>query len=101
MNKKTRRPHLVNPSANPQTLLTVSGIYLFNVILIEAPVDVFVSVVTDEKGAKINAGLNDDLEQSQLERMLRPAIDRVMLSPGLLTIIWLPTLLQGTSVYLL
>ena len=58
------------------------------------------SVVADAKGfaAKIRAGFNDDLEQSQFDRMLRPAIARVMLEPGFLTIIWLPTLLQGTSV---
>ena len=80
---------MLNPSAYPQTLLTVSGIFLFNKILIGAPFDVVVSVVSDAKGfaAKIRAGFNDDLEQSQFDRMLRPAIARVMLGPSLLTMI--------------
>ncbi len=41
---------------------------------------------------------NYDVEQSQSERMLMPAIARVMLAPTFLTKILLPTILQGTSV---
>ena len=56
-----RSPHLVKPSALPQTLLTVSAICLFSVILTGAPVDVVLSVVGDAKGfaAKISAGFSD------------------------------------------
>ncbi len=57
--------------------------------------------VTDTKGVAgvvVNCvGLNDDVEQSQSERMLMPAIARVMSLPGLVTMILLPTILQGTS----
>ena len=64
------RGHLENPSASPHTLLTVSGICLLNSILIVADVDVV--SITFEKGglATISAGLNEVLEQSQLERIL-------------------------------
>ncbi len=41
---------------------------------------------------------NDEVEQSQSERMLMPAIARVYRSPGFLTMILFPTILQGTSV---
>jgi hypothetical protein len=74
---------------------------MLNVILIRAAVELQLIVVADAKvatGREISAVSNDVLEQSQLERMLRPAIARVMLAPGLFTIILLPTLLQGTSV---
>ena len=63
-------------------------------------------VVADEKGLpasgleagrEISLGLNDDLEQSQLERIPMPAIARVVLEPGLLTMIVLPICLQGIS----
>ena len=71
---------MVKPSAFPQTLLTVSGICLFNVILTGASVDFTLIVVADAKVApgRVNSkGLKDDVEQSQSERMLRPAIARV------------------------
>jgi hypothetical protein len=57
-----RSPHLVKPSALPQTLLTVSAICLFSVILTGAPVDVVFIVVDDAKdfASKINAGFSDD-----------------------------------------
>ncbi len=95
------RPHLVKPSAFPQTLLTVSGIFMLNLIFTGESVDLVMSVVADAKVApgRVNsAGLNDDKEQAQSERMLRPAIARVVPAPGFLTMIWLPTILQGTSV---
>jgi hypothetical protein len=63
---------------------------MLNVIRTGASVDFTLIVVADAKAAPgiVNrTGLNDDVEQSQSERMLRPAIARVMLSPGLLTII--------------
>ncbi len=74
--------HYVIPSASPHTLLTVSGItmILFTVSVYN-PTSEYAN--TDEN----SKGLNDDKEQSQSERMLRPAIARVMLAPGLLTII--------------
>ena len=96
-----RGPHLVKPSALPQTLLTVSGICKLNLMLIGAPVDVVLIVVADAKGfatREISAGFKDDMEQSQFERMLAPAIAKIIKLPGLITIIWLPTFLQGTSV---
>jgi hypothetical protein len=60
--KRVRNPHLVKPSALPQTLLTVSAVCLFSVILRGAPVDVVLSVVRVTIGfaAKISAGFNDD-----------------------------------------
>ncbi len=80
---------MVKPSALPQTLLTVSFIYLLSIILTGALVDVVIIVVCDAKGyaSKISAGFSDDYEQSQLERMLKPAIARVILLPGLLMMI--------------
>ena len=96
-----RGPHLVKPSALSQTLLTESGICKLNEMLIGAPVDVVFIVVADAKGfaaREISAGFKDDMEQSQFERMLAPAIPKIMPLPGLVTIIWLPTYLQGTSV---
>ncbi len=81
---------MVKPSAFPHTLLTVSFICMLNVILTGASVDFTLIVVADAKAAPGRVktkGLNDDVEQSQSERMLRPAIARVMLVPGLLTII--------------
>ncbi len=92
---------MVKPSVFPHTLLTASRICMFNVIFTAASVDFTVSVVADAKAApgRVNStGLNDDVLQSQSERMLRPAVARVMLLPGLLTMILLPTILQGTSV---
>ena len=52
---------MVKPSPLPHTLLTVSAICLFSVILTGAPVDVVLSVVGDAKGfaAKISAGFSD------------------------------------------
>jgi hypothetical protein len=70
-------------------------------MLIGAPFDVVLIVVGETKGfvaREISAGFNDDTEQSQLERMLAPAIDKVMRLPGLVIMILLPTFLQGTSV---
>jgi hypothetical protein len=52
-----------------------------------ADVDVVASVVANGGYATISAGLNDVLAQSQSARMLRPAIARVMLLPGFLTMI--------------
>ena len=62
VNTRVRCPHSVKPSAFPQTLLTVSGIYLFSLMLIGAPVDVVLIVVGDGKGfaLKISAGFSDD-----------------------------------------
>ena len=62
VNTKVRSSHLVKPSELPQTLLTVSAICLFSVILTGAPVDVVLSVVGDAKGfaAKISAGFSED-----------------------------------------
>ena len=62
MNTRVRSPHLVKPSALPQTLLKVSAIYLFSVILTEELVEVVLIVVGDAKGfaSKINAGFSDD-----------------------------------------
>ena len=62
MNTRVRSPHLVKPSALPQTLLTVSAIYLSSVILTEEPVDVVLILVGDAKGfaSKISAGFSDD-----------------------------------------
>ena len=53
---------MVRPSALPQTLLTVSNIYLFSVILTGAPADVVLIEVGDAKGfaSKISAGFSDD-----------------------------------------
>ena len=56
-------PHLVNPSANPQTALTVSGICVLNVILFGGSVHVLFNVVVDVNmtaGKEISAGSNDD-----------------------------------------
>jgi len=57
-----RSPHFEKPSALPQTLLIVSFIYLFSVILIGALVDVVIIVVGDAKGyaSEISAGFSDD-----------------------------------------
>ena len=62
VNTKVRSSHLVKPSVLPQTLLTVSAIYLFSVILTGALVDVVLIVVGDAKGyaAEISAGFSDD-----------------------------------------
>ena len=63
MNTRVRSPHLVKPSAFPQTLLTVSGIYLFSLMLIGAPVDVVLIVDGDATGLaarEISAGFNDE-----------------------------------------
>jgi hypothetical protein len=76
------RPHLVVPSAFPHTLLTVSG---NTAILSGGSVDLKRMVYL--VGGVIFAGLSDVDWQSQSERILTPAIDRVMLVPGLLTII--------------
>jgi hypothetical protein len=53
---------MVKPSALPQTLLTVSIIYLLSVILTGALVDVVVILVCDAKdfASKISAGFSDD-----------------------------------------
>ena len=53
---------MVKPSVLPQTLLTVSAICLFSVILTGVPADVVLIVVGDAKGfaSKISAGFNDD-----------------------------------------
>ena len=61
VNTRERSPHLVKPSALPQTLLTVSAIYLFNLILTGEPVDVVFIFVGDAKGlaSKISAGFSD------------------------------------------
>jgi hypothetical protein len=59
-------------------------------MLIGAPVDIVLIVDGDAKGLaarEISAGFNDDSEHSQLERMLRPAIARVILLPGFVTMI--------------
>ncbi len=76
--KFPRGPHWVKPSAFPHALLTVSGICLFNVIIIGAAVDLVLTVVIDARGfaAKIRVGFNCVCRQSQLERMLRPAISK-------------------------
>jgi hypothetical protein len=78
-------------------------------ILTGESVYIVVSVVEDAKGLaacilsgletgrEISLGLNDDLEQSQLERIPTPAIARVTLLPGLLTMIVFPTMLQRIS----
>ena len=69
-------------------------------ILLGGSIDVPLSVVDDEKlttGREISAGSNDVFEQSQLESAPNPAIARVILAPGLFTMILLPALLQGTS----
>ena len=57
-----RSPHMVKPSALPQTPLTVSAIYLFSVILTREPVDVVLIFVGYAKGlpSKISAGFSDD-----------------------------------------
>jgi hypothetical protein len=68
--------HLENPSDLHHTLHTVSGICLLNSILIGADVDVVLNVVANGCLATIREGSKDVLEQSQLERMLMPAIDR-------------------------
>ena len=63
MNTRVRSPHLVKPSAFPQTQLTVSYICLFSLMLIGAPVDVVLIVDGDAKGLaarEISAGFNDD-----------------------------------------
>ena len=62
-------------------------------IITGGSVDVVLSVVADAKvtaGREISAGLNDDKEQSQFERILKPAIARFMLAPGFLTMILFP-----------
>ena len=53
---------MVKPSPLPHTLLTVSAICLFSVILTGAPVDVVLRVFGDAKGfaAKISTGFSDD-----------------------------------------
>ena len=62
-------------------------------------------MVIDARGfaAKIRAGFNCVSRQSQLERMLKPAISKDSSSKeyGFVTMILFPTLLQVTSVYLL
>jgi len=80
----------------------VSGKFLLNVIATVGPVFLVLIVVVDAKGTdmpsrKISVGSNDVFEQSQLERILVLAITSGMVTPGLLTTILLPTLLQGTS----
>ena len=62
VNTRVRSPHLVKPSAFPQTLLTVSANCLFRVILTGAPVDVVLILVDDAKGfaSKISTGFSDD-----------------------------------------
>ena len=50
VNTRVHSPHLVKPSALPQSLLRVTAIYLFSVILTEEPVEVVVIVVGDAKG---------------------------------------------------
>ena len=98
--KRAPRPHFENPSAKPHTLLTVSGICVLNLIITGGSVDFVLSVVADAKftvGREIIAGSNDEIEQSQLDRMLKPAIARVMLAPGLLTMTVMPYRLQESS----
>jgi len=80
----------------------VSGKFLLNVIATVGPVFRVLIVVVDAKGTdvpsrKISVGSNNVFEQSQLERILVLAITSGMVTPGLLTTILLPTLLQGTS----
>ena len=71
-------PHWVTPSAFPHALLTVSGICLFNVMIIGAAVDFVLTVVIDARAfaEKIRLGFNCVCRQSQLERMLRPAMSK-------------------------
>jgi hypothetical protein len=66
------------PSANPHMLLTVSGITftVFNAS-VDDPLNAY--DVTGE----INKGSNDVKEQSQVVIMPSPAIDRILLLPGL------------------
>ena len=88
--RSLRGPHLLTPSAFPQTRLTVSFSNLFKVIVIRAPVDVVLIVLGDANGdyaSEISAGFNDVKKQSQFERMLAPAIAKVMSLPGFLTVI--------------
>ena len=57
--KSGPRPHFENPSANPHTLLTVSGIRVLNLMLIEAAIHDVFSKVADTKmteGREISAG---------------------------------------------
>ena len=73
---------------------------MLNFILFGISVNVLFKEVTDAKltaGKEINAGSNDDFKQSQLERMLKPAIARVKFAPVFLAMILLPALLQGIS----
>ena len=73
---------------------------MLNFILFGISVNVLFKEVTDAKltaGKEINAGSNDDFKQSQLERMLKPAIARVIFEPVFLAMILLPALLQGIS----
>ena len=60
--KALRSPHMVKPSVLPQTLLTVSVIYLLSVIVSGALVDVVVILFCDAKGfaSKISAGFSYD-----------------------------------------
>ncbi len=66
------------PSANPHTLLTVSGITftVFNVS-VDNPLSAYEVTGVNNKGS------NDVKEQSQVVIMPSPAIDRVLLLPGL------------------
>ncbi len=77
---------------DPHALLTVSGI-TFTVF--NASVDNTLSAY--EVTGINNKGSNDVYAQSQGVIMPSPAIDSVMLLPGLFIIILWPTLLQGTS----
>ena len=73
---------------------------MLNVISTGAPVEVVLTKVAEAKGftaREISLGSNNDFEQLQLERMPMPAIARIILEPGLLTITVFPTLLQGIS----
>ena len=57
-----RSPHLVKPSAFPQTLLTLSYICLFSLTVIGAAVDVVLIVDGDANGLyarEISAGFNE------------------------------------------
>ncbi len=90
--KLTLCGHCENPSDSPHTLLTVSGI-TFIIVTASVGYPERLYEVTEVN----SVGSNDDWEQAQLDMMPRPPIDRVVPTPGLLTIILLLILSQGTS----
>ena len=90
-----RNPHFVNPSAVPQTLLTVSGkVCLLSKMVYKLSVNLTDMVVVDAKGVVgfvvKKEGLNDEVVQSQSARAPNPQNTKLLIEDYCSAMISLP-----------